>query len=255
MDNISFYLHIISPEIIDFAKNNQNITIITTESEKNLNKKTISSNVISIPLAIPTYLKSESVQAYEDNKKVIHELLSRATIHLGGLYKNAQNQDVIITDSQFQSIPKDLNLTSKNHVSVIVHPRTFKDVIDKPMQIKKRLLLLTKDGKLNKNMHFFVPKNLYDILNAKENSGLFSGFNIQLSPPYNGVLYAINELQMCEQKQFVSVDQYNAFADIKCKVHGFLLNKSDVNQKKYLNKYNSINLNQDVLKGFLKIVK
>jgi hypothetical protein len=248
--DIYFYMHIISPDVIYFINNNKNAVLITTASQKILNSNKISNNIISIPLAMPTYLKKDSELLYVNNKNKIDKLLSRPTIHLGGSYKNNSGADVLISSNTFKDLKSNLQISPSQEVSIIIHPRTFKDILNNKIAILERFRDIANHKSIH-NTYFFVPNDLYQIV--KENFNLFKDFHIELSPAYNAILYAINEINIGKQN-YVSVDQYNAFSDIKTRVVGFLLNQGDIDQKTYLKYYNSLDLNKEILKDFLRIL-
>jgi hypothetical protein len=248
---IFLYSHIISPDILSFIQKHKDIILITTKSEINLSKNIKNLNIIDLPLAIPTYLKSESQISYHKNKEKIDKILQYPTIHLGGSYKDPSGNNVLIADSQFENIKKELKIKNSVKVSIIVHPRTFADIIEDNNAIKNRLIAIANKNGIQ-NTYFFVNTKLYDIIS--KNIIFFKDFNISESPEYSGVLYALNELKN-NKKQYVSVDQYNAFSDIKNHVIGFLLNKNDINQLAYLENYNKLKLDNNILQNFLFILK
>lgn len=246
--SIFLYSHIINQELLDFVVSNDNVKLITTESEKQIYQDVPEGKIISIPLAVPTYLKSEGKKAYIDHKDAIDEVIKYPAIHLGGSYKNPKNQDVVIDTEVYSNLKNNLQIEETANISVILHPRTFNDILNDENKIHDRLLAISgKNG--TKNTHFFAPANLY---NKVKDNIKFSEFKIYPSPNYTGILYAVNTFNVKEQ--FVSVDQYNAFADIKIKVHGFLLNQDDVNQSKYLEVYSNLNVDIDMLKNFLSVI-
>jgi hypothetical protein len=247
--NVFLYSHILSNKMIDFVKNNK-VKMLVTEAEYNLHKNELDkSKILTIPLALPTYLPSKSKIIYDENKQIIEIIFENPIIHLGGSYKDANGNDVAIKDDNFAKVKDRLNIKNTDKVSIITHPRTFMDIKNNPELIKDRFIAIaTKDGLSNSK--FFVSKDIYDLV--QNNKDIFTGINVFQSPPYNGILYAINEISM-KQQHFISVDQYNAFADIRVRVDGFLLNEDDESQSNYLYQYNKTDINSDLLRQLLKL--
>jgi hypothetical protein len=62
-------------------------------------------------------------------------------------------------------------------------------------------------------------------------------------PNYDAILFVLNNPNLVRyklKKQFISIDQYNAFASIKIPVYPFTINNNDKEQADYLNYYKQV---------------
>lgn len=239
---VIFYSHIINDKTLSIIKNNQNIRLITTKSELNLLKHR-SKNITALPLALPTYTKVDARKNYEKDKKNTDTVLKNPTLHLGGAYKNSQNEVVEISNDRYSKVIKEIiKQNNVKKLSILTHPRTFFGLKEN-CDIIKRLKAIF----INKNIYVYVPLSLFDKL---KNEPEIKNLNLGCYENYNAILYKINEAREIE-KQFVTIDQYNAFADINKKVTPIFLNENDKNQKEYAKIYVKTPLGQDLLKQIL----
>lgn len=258
---ILFYSHLYSPDMINFINNSlfckdAEITVYITESQLEtlrtasfFFRKDI--DVIPFPLVINSYFETEELKNLAlTNSDVISNILTGNTIHLGGSYKNSLDQWVYVDDNDIEKSIKKLPLGDKK-LSVLIHPRTFFDCkIDGKLfdfdKVRKRLLSLDKSIKKHHSnvtdLFLYLPSFIIDQLDS---SGKFpSELNIFASPDYNAILFMINNPDLIKKgnlhTQFISVDQYNAFANIKFPVYPFLLKDNDLEQQNYLKSYKNL---------------
>jgi hypothetical protein len=87
-------------------------------------------DVFSSKLAINSYSESEMLKNLaHENLDRISQILVNQTIHLGGSYKNLQNNWVHTNDDAIASALKNLPL-EEGKISILFHPRTFIDCRD-----------------------------------------------------------------------------------------------------------------------------
>lgn len=93
-------------------------------------------------------------------------------------------------------------------------------------------------------MYLYVPKFIWEklLLINKVDANL----NIFPIPNYNEILFVLNNQNLVKyelKKQFISIDQYNAFASIKTPIYPFIINNKDREQVDYLNHYKQLIIN------------
>ena len=122
-NKLLFYSHLYSPEMVDFineiatkqSKKNKIIVYITSSQLKSLEQmqKFFIENVHIIPtkLVINTYSEnSKLAELTEADMLTLEQVLANQTIHLGGSYKNIQNEWVYVNGEQIVSAIKNLPL-------------------------------------------------------------------------------------------------------------------------------------------------
>lgn len=207
--------------------------------------------VVKIPLVINSYLQADNYE--NDVKAYINELRTiskHETVHIGGAYKNLNNQLTNITQKQILDAIRKLPIQGEE-LSLLLHPRYFTEFksnddynIEKILDALKSLERGLKEHFKNiKIVNFYLPKmiyNKYEEMNANKND---MDNSIYMQPDYNLITYYLNsesEKGAHHEPQYISVDQYNAFSNFNFKVYPFLLNQDDEEQKSYLNEYSKL---------------
>jgi len=246
--DVLIYSHLYSKELINFIKNiatstQKQVVVYTTESQLYNFKVRLPPNIqiVSSPLVINSYYPDAAKSLYQQDSTLIKQIITNQTIHLGGSYLNSKNRLIQISDSNIKKAIKKLPLKQKQVTSVILHPRVFMDfkaedgnfILDKVINrisfIKTTIAARTKD-----KVRIFLPqfiKQKIDKTTSKE--------EIFATPNYDSIIFAINNMQN-EIKigtQFISADQYNAFANINIPVYPFLLKSNDKEQNAYVLSY------------------
>lgn len=257
------YSHLYNQRIVDFIqkianKNKNKVTIYVTKSQLHNFEINLSDNIqiVSSFLVMNSYqstdlLKTEAI----NNLDLIKQILTKQTIHLGGSYYNSGNVFVPVNSNNITEALKKLPLDKKQASSVLLHPRTFMDckAQDGSLDLQKAFQrinsiypAITNDATTGQMVNFFLPKFIWQQLGKFVQQEKL--YNIFPAPNYNAILYTINEaksLHIKIGKQFISADQYNAFANIKVPVYPFLLQTNDQEQKDYISSYRKLLKNNE----------
>ncbi|NRB10298.1 MAG: hypothetical protein HRU35_01590 [Rickettsiaceae bacterium] len=264
--NLFIYSHLYNPQIITNIKdiiNNKAKMIYAFVAEfqkKSFQddpeiKQLIAADKLKIyysPLIASSYLPSKNYESKVTSELIkVKELIeNRAVIHLGGSYYNSHGDFIKITNQEFKNALEKLALSTKS-VTILFHPRVFLDLKNNNKydigKIGQRLDFIADIIKNNNNItdiKFSIPKFILQKLpdNHKHDS-----YMIITAPPYDAILNYINQNETINSRQYVSVDQYNAFANINKSVIPFLLNENDQEQLLYMKSYQNIIKNDKTL--------
>lgn len=246
--DVIIYSHLYNKELINFIKNiasvsSKKVVVYVLESQQRNFEIKLPSNIqiISSPLVINSYYPETGKEIFQQNSTQIKQIISSQTIHLGGSYYNSENNLVKITDDEIKSALEKLPLIKNQITSVILHPRIFMDcktlndnfiddkILNRIFSIRKIISLKT-----NAEVKVFLPQFIKQKIDKI--SGVKETF---ITPNYDSIIYAINNLKEAINigTQYVSADQYNAFANINIAVHPFLLKPNDQEQIDYVLSY------------------
>lgn len=249
--DVFVYSHLYSKELINFIKNiatttQKQVVVYVTESQLYNFEVKLPSNIqiVSSPLVINSYYPDAAKNLFKQNSSQIKQIIANQTIHLGGSYYNSENNLVQINDNDIKNALKKLPLGKKQVTSVILHPRIFMDfktadgnfILDKVLSrinfIRKVVALRTND-KVRIFLPQFIKQKIDKVAGTEE---------IFATPNYDSIIFAINNLQkeINIGTQFISADQYNAFANIKIPVYPFLLKPDDKEQGDYILSYRNL---------------
>lgn len=135
----------------------------------------------------------------------------------------------------------------------MLHPRTFIDCKQDNgkfnlKKLQERIIFIDDITRLYHKkiteVYLYVQKFIWEklLLINKVDANL----NIFPIPNYNEILFVLNNQNLVKyelKKQFISIDQYNAFASIKTPVYPFIINNKDRGQVDYLNHYKQLIIN------------
>lgn len=265
-DKIIFYAHLYNSRMVDYINNiaklklhkKTKVTVCITSSQLNSlrNFKNFFANsidILSSKLVINPYSESKTLKkTTHANMDKISQILVNQTMHLGGSYKNLQNEWVYINNDSIAYAIKNLPI-EEGKISILLHPRTFIDCKQNNgkfnlKKLQERIIFIDDITRLYHKkiteVYLYVPKFIWEklLLINKVDANL----NIFPIPNYNEILFVLNNQNLVKyelKKQFISIDQYNAFASIKTPIYPFIINNKDREQVDYLNHYKQLIIN------------
>jgi hypothetical protein len=262
-DSTIFYAHLYNYRMVDYINNiakpklhkKTKVTVCITSSQlnnlRNFKKFFAKSiDILSSKLVLNPYSESETLkETTHANIDKISQILVNQTIHLGGSYKNSQNEWVYINNDAIAYAIKNLPL-EEGKISILLHPRTFVDCKDDNgkfnlKKLQKRIVFINNIIRVYHReiieVYLYVPRFIWEKLPELNKVG--SNLNISPTPNYDEILFVLNNPNLVKyelKKQFISIDQYNAFASIRTPVYPFIINNKDREQVDYLNHYKQL---------------